>query len=83
MKEQEHIESDLGIASFLLVGNFKLLGLDTNDGRRYLFRFADPERKAEGQVMGYLQGASAVARELVDAQKTLKALLYKKKRGEL
>lgn len=82
MRNQEHIQSDLGIAAYLLARNFRLLGLQTTDGRRYFFRFSDPDGKAETEVVGYLTGASVVAREIVDAQKTLKTVLYNKKRSD-
>lgn len=82
MEDREHIESDLGTAAYLLSRNFKLLGLQTSDGRRYFFRFSDPSGKAEGEVVGYLTGTTVVAREIVDAQKTLKTILYNKKRRD-
>lgn len=72
----EHLQSDLGIAAFLVVRGFRLLGL-TADGRgRFMFRFDDPENRAAGVAMAYLQGESMPARALIAAEKDLKTLLY-------
>lgn len=41
----DHLETDLGVAAFLVVRGFRVLGLDAPEGgSRYAFRFADPER---------------------------------------
>lgn len=79
---REHLESDLGTAAFLIVRGFRLLGLVPNGSGRYAFRFEDGGEKAGGTAMAYLQGATVSARALMDAQKTLKTLLYSRKNGD-
>lgn len=81
MENHEHHESDLGAAAFLVVRGFRLLGLAANDGKRFSFRFADPDGAAAEAAMAYLQGDSAPARALISAQKDLKNLLYARKRN--
>lgn len=76
MSQREHLESDLGTAAFLVVRNFRLLGLVPNGGNRYAFRFADPDDKASETAMAYLQGESVPAKALIAAEKNLKTLLY-------
>ena len=79
MGQYEHLASDLGIAAFLVVRGFRLLGLMPNGGSRYAFRFDDPNEKASEAALSYLQGASVPARALVAAEKDLKTLLYSRK----
>ena len=78
----EHLESDLGTAAFLVVRGFRLVGLTPHGGARYAFRFADPDSKAAGAAMDYLGGDTASAKAIIDAEKTLKTLLYTRKNGE-
>ena len=76
----EHFESDLGVAAFLMVRGYRLLGLDAPEGSsRLVFRFADPKRLAAEAVLHYLDGENALARAIVEAEKTLKSLLYREK----
>ncbi len=81
MNTREYMEADLGTAAFLVVRGHKLLGLKP-DGRRYLFCFADSDGKAAEDGMEYLQGASISAMALINAEKSLKTLLYKHKNGD-
>ena len=75
----EHQESDLGTAAFLQVRGFRLLGLSPLGGRRWGFRFADPNGDAAQAALAYLQGESVPARSLISAEKDLKTLLYSEK----
>jgi hypothetical protein len=79
--EREHLEADLGTASFLVVRGFRLLGLTQNSAGRYSFRFENREGKAEEAALDYLQGESVPAKALIAAERDLKTLLYGKKRG--
>ena len=58
----EHLEPDFGTAAFLHVRGFRLLGLSPIGPRRYAFRFADPEGKAEEAAMAYLAGEAVYER---------------------
>jgi hypothetical protein len=75
----EHFEDDLGIAAFLVVRGFKLLGLKPGNRGHYSFRFDDSAGTAKETAMSYLQGESVPARDLISAEKNLKAFLYSAK----
>ena len=75
----EHMESDLGTAAFLQVRGYRLLGLSPLGGRRWGFRFADPESTAAQAALAFLQGESVAARSLIAAEKDLKTILYSQK----
>jgi hypothetical protein len=75
----EHLESDLGTAAFLVVRGFPLLGLKRIGGSRFGFRFADPRGEASGTAMAYLRGEAAPAKMLFAAERDLKTLLYSQK----
>ena len=74
-----HVEADLGVAAFLVVRGFKLLGLIQSGRSRYLFQFADPDGLAAKSAMGYVQGELVPANALIAAEVNLKTLLYSKK----
>ncbi len=78
-RPMEHLESDLGTAAFLIVRGFPLLGLTPLSGGRFGFRFGDSEGTAHRAALSYLQGQCVPAKALVEAQKTLKTLLYTQK----
>ena len=67
----EHVESDLGIAAFLMAKGHQLLGL-VQIGDRYAFRFADEDGDASRAALAYIQGESIPARSLIAAEKDLK-----------
>lgn len=73
---KEHIESDIGVASFLLTRGFKLTGMERLGPNRYGFRFSDPGNTAADQTQSYFSGALAEAKALLDAQRNLKSQLY-------
>lgn len=75
----EHLESDIGAAAFLLARRFKLLGLVRVGRNRYAFRFADEDQTATDAVREYLEGASANAKDLFDSLRMLKDRLYAEK----
>jgi hypothetical protein len=77
----EHLESDLGTAAYLVVRDFRLLGVVPEGGGRFAFRFDDPDGTAASATMAYLQGEAVPAKALLDAQKALKTLLYSQKNG--
>ena len=79
----EHLEPDLGTAAYLKVRGFRLLGLALLEGRRYGFRFADPDWLAAQAALDYLQGKAIAANSLVAAEKDLKTLLYSEKKRNL
>ena len=72
----EHLEDDLGIAAFLVVKGFKLLGLKPGERGHYAFRFEDKNGDAKETAMSYLRGELVPARDLVSAEKNLKTFLY-------
>ena len=72
----EHLEDDLGIAAFLVVKGFKLLGLLPGNRGHYSFRFKDADGQAKEAVMSYLQGESIPAKDLISTEKSLKVFLY-------
>ena len=72
-----HLQSP---AAFLHVRGFRLLGLSPIRPGRYAFRFSDPEGMAEEAAMAYLAGEPVAARALVESEKSLKTLLYSRKR---
>src|SRR6266404_9202489 len=65
--QMTHEESDLGTAAFLVVRGNRLEGLTPVDGRRYAFRFMDPEGTAPGAALAYLAGESVPAKALIAA----------------
>jgi hypothetical protein len=72
-----HLEFDLGAAAFLIVRGFSLVSLEPDpSGRRFAFRFDDPEGAIKAASLDYFRGASAPARDLISAEKYLKSLLY-------
>jgi hypothetical protein len=75
----EHLEDDLGIAAFLVVKGFRLLGLQPGNGGHFSFRFEDMDGRAQQTAMDYLHGDPISAREFVAAEKTLKTVLYSAK----
>jgi hypothetical protein len=78
-RENEHFEDDLGIAAFLVVKGFKLLGLAPGNRGHYSFRFEDASGGAMKAAMNYLRGESVSARDLLAAEKSLKTFLYNTK----
>lgn len=81
LENNEHIQSDLGTAAFLVVRRFSLLGLKLVGTGRFGFRFRDPEGGAAAAAMAYLRGDSVPAKQLIAAERDLKTLLYSKKNG--
>jgi hypothetical protein len=79
--KNEHLQPDFGTAAFLPARGFRLLGLSAINGRRYGFGFADSEKKAREAALCYLQGDSVPARRLIEAEKSLKTMLYSAKDG--
>ncbi len=79
MNNKCFMESDLGAAAFLVVRGFRLIDLVRVGSERYSFQFEDSMGNAAEAEMGYLQGESVSARDLIAAEKNLKALLYAKK----
>ena len=77
--KHEHLEHDLGDAAFLVVKGFRLIGLVPGGQGHYSFEFEDPGGRAREAAMDYLRGEPVSARELVNAQKSLKNLLYNAK----
>lgn len=75
----EHLESDIGAAAFLLARRFELMGLVRVGRKRYAFRFADEGRNAAKAVREYLEGASVNAKHLLDSFRMLKDRLYAEK----
>jgi hypothetical protein len=75
----EHLEDDLGIAAFLVVKGFKLLGLASGERGHYSFRFDDSAGDAKETAMSYLRGDLVAARDLISAEKNLKTFLYSAK----
>jgi hypothetical protein len=68
--------SDLGQAAFLLAMGHRFLGLNYAGGGRYGFQFGDEDGHTSKDADAYFAGAMAPAREVVEALKTLKQLLY-------
>jgi hypothetical protein len=75
----DHMESDIGAAAFLLVRGFKVTGLKQIGPHRYGFCFADSGRTAAKEVQGYFAGATAQAKALLDSLRNLKDQLYAQK----
>jgi|HubBroStandDraft_3_1064219.scaffolds.fasta_scaffold491399_1 hypothetical protein len=73
----EYLESDLSMASFLLVRGFKLLGLELI-GTRYSFKFEDDAASgdAASAIQEYHKGALIPARDFAAAIQQLKGTLY-------
>lgn len=76
---EDYLEADLGTAAFLIVRGFRLLGLVPDGGRRYAFRFEDPQGDAAEGALAYLRGDAVPAKALVAAMRDLKTLLYARK----
>jgi hypothetical protein len=75
---KEYRESDLGIAAYLVVKGFPILGLERVNGRRYAFRFEDENGQTACAAVAYLRDDCVSARQLVGAMKDLKTMLYSK-----
>jgi hypothetical protein len=79
MSNFEYLESDLPTAAFLVVRDFRLLGVEPVERGRLAFRFEDREGKARDAALEFLSGASVVARDFATAEKSLKTALYSAK----
>lgn len=75
---ENHRQRDLGIAAFLIVHGFRLLGVEPS-GNRFDFLFEDPSGNAQQTALSYLQGEPCSALAFMDATKLLKTLLYSRK----
>lgn len=75
-----HLESDIGCAAYLYASGFELLDL-VPVGSRYSFRFDDPDGKIQAASRDYFRGGTVGAKQLVEALKHLKDLLYAEKKG--
>ena len=58
----DHLEPDLGAATFLLVEGCQLLGVVLAGGRRLAFKFANADGACTAALLRYFQGAAAPAR---------------------
>lgn len=72
----EHLEQELGVAAFLVARGHKLLGLKEISPGHFTFRFAEDNGKAAQAALDFLCGATVIAKDLVSAERSLKALLY-------
>ena len=79
---KEYRESDLGIAAYLVVKGFPILGLERVNGRRYAFRFEDENGQTAAAAMSYIHGDCVPAKQLVSAVKDLKTMLYSNEDGD-
>jgi hypothetical protein len=74
----ERRESDLGVAAYLVVKGFSVLGLEPAAGRRLNFRFDNEGGAADAAALAYMHDDCVSARQLVGAMKDLKTMLYSK-----
>lgn len=73
----EYLESELGVSAFLLAKGVRVLGLTETAPGRFSFRFAEDSAGSTAQAaLDYLAGASAVAKDVIFAERSLKTLLY-------
>ncbi len=75
----DHIESYIGVAAFLVERGFKLNGLKQLGPFRYGFCFSDSDRGAAKEVQNYFAGATSEAKRLLDSLRDLKDILYAEK----
>lgn len=78
MDRHTHLESDLGIAAYLLSKGFQLQGLELL-GSRYAFKFADDGQNASEVIQEYNHGGLVAAVTFAEAIKQLKNSLYTEK----
>jgi hypothetical protein len=71
--------SDLGQAAYLYAIGHKFVGLDYSGHGRYGFLFANEQGQAAKDANAYFASAMVPARELVEALKILKQVLYSEK----
>lgn len=79
MAKSELSISDMGQAAYLHAVGHKFVGLDYSGRGRYSFRFADERTEIMQDADAYFTGALVPARELIEALKTLKQILYSEK----
>ena len=72
----EHIQTDINIASFLMQRGFRLRDIRPVSGNRYGFVFEDPRGDATIAATEFLADAAAPARSLLNCLRTLKAQLF-------
>ena len=75
----EHVQTDINIASFLLQRGFRLLEIRYVASGRYGFVFDDPRDEAIGAATEFLADSPAPARSLLNCLRTLKAQLFREK----
>jgi len=75
---QDHLESDLNQAAFLIARGIPLNHLEPI-GSRIIFAFEDADGQASAAVREYAQGASIAAREFAHAIAQTKTRLYQAK----
>ena len=74
--ENQFITSDFYTAVFLLAKEYKLVGINKSDPRRFRFIFEDQEGRAK-LLEGFFNGKAKVEpRKFVNAIKELKSLMY-------
>ena len=72
----EHVQTDINVASFLLQRGFRLQEIRYVASGRYGFVFDDPRGDAAGAAAEFLADSPAPARSLLNCLRTLKAQLF-------
>jgi hypothetical protein len=72
----EHVQTDINSASYLLQRGFRLREIRHVSGSRYGFVFDDPRGEASIAAAEFLADAPAPARSLLNCFRTLKAQLF-------
>jgi hypothetical protein len=72
----DHVQTDINAASYLLQRGFRLLDIRHVSGNRYAFVFDDPQQAAAGAVAAFLTDTPAPAQSLLNCFRSLKAQLF-------
>jgi hypothetical protein len=72
----EHVQTDINTASYLLQRGFRLREIRHVSGNRYGFVFDDPRGDATGAAAEFLADTPAPARSLLNCLRSLKAQLF-------
>jgi hypothetical protein len=72
----EHVQTDINTASYLLQRGFRLRDIRHVSGKRYGFVFEDAKGEADDAAAEFLADAPAPARSLLNCLRTLKAQLF-------